>query len=393
MRELSNEIGVSAEELELFEYLLEEEGLAEISSEQTIPRRNRQDDIPLSFAQERLWFLDQLEPGGAAYNMPGAVWLEGDLNVDALERSLNEIVRRHEVLRTTFRAERGRPMQVIAPSLHIALPLVDLTSFKEPETEARRLAREEAGQPFDLAYGPLVRAVLLRLSGERHLLLVTLHHIVADGWSVTLLVQELGTLYAAYSGGFEARLAELPVSYADYAVWQREWLSGERLEQELGYWRQQLAGELPVLKLPLAQVRASEARHRGGLVTVRVGADVTASLRELGRREGATLFMTLLAAWKVLLWRLSGERDVVVGTPVAGRGSRELEGLIGFFVNTLVLRTEVEGERSFAEVLQRVRTVCLEAYAHQEVPFERVVEELAPQRELSHGPLFQVLFA
>ncbi len=391
MRELSNEIGVSADELELLEYLLEDEGLDEVSRERTIPRRNHEDEIPLSFAQERLWFLDQLEPGGAAYNMPGAVWLEGDLDVGVLERSLNEIVQRHEVLRTTFRAERGRPLQVIAPSLPLSLPLTDLT--QSDDEEAWRLAREEAQKPFDLARGPLLRATLLRLSDERHLLLVTLHHIVADGWSVTLLAQELSALYAAYHGGEQPSLPDLTVSYADYAVWQREWLTGDRLEQQLSYWREQLHGELPVLKLPLAQARKAETRQRGALETVRIGEELTGGLRELGRREGATLFMTLLAAWKVLLWRLSGERDVVVGTPVAGRGSQELEGLIGFFVNTLVLRTDVGGEPSFVEVLQRVRAVCLEVYAHQEVPFERVVEELAPRRELSHGPLFQVLFA
>ncbi|HEX5883538.1 MAG TPA: amino acid adenylation domain-containing protein, partial [Pyrinomonadaceae bacterium] len=393
MREWSNEIGVSAEELELFEYLLEEEGLSEASPERTIPRRTQQDNIPLSFAQERLWFLDQLDPGTAAYNMPGAVWLEGDLNLVALERSLNEIVRRHEVLRTTFRAERGLPVQVISPLLRLSLPLIDLSRLSDSEREAWRLSDEEAQKPFDLTRGPLLRATLLRLSAAHHLLLITLHHIVADGWSVMLLVQELGALYVACNRGEQLPPAELKISYADYAVWQRQWLTGERLERQLTYWREQLSGELPVLKLPLAHMRAGGARHRGGLETVRVSEELTQRLRELGRGAGATLFMTLLAAWKVLLWRLSGERDVVVGTPVAGRESRELEGLIGFFVNTLVLRTELDAERSFTEVLKRVREVCLEAYAHQEVPFERLVEELAPQRELSHGPLFQVLFA
>ena len=393
MRELSNEIGVSAEELELFEYLLEDEGLAKASHEQGIPRREPQHDIPLSFAQERLWFLDQLEPGGAAYNMAGTVWLEGDLNVVALERSLNEIIRRHEVLRTTFRALRGRAVQVISPSLYLSLPLIDLSQSTEPESEARRFTQAEAQKPFDLTGGPLLRAALLRLSGKCHVLLVTLHHIVADGWSVMLLVQELSRLYAAYSRGEQSPLRELEVSYADYAVWQREWLTGERLEKELGYWREQLGGELPVLKLPLAKVRTGAARHRGEVETVRVSRELTERLRELGRREGATLFMTLLAAWQVLLWRLSGETDVVVGTPVAGRGRRELEPLIGFFVNTLVLRTKLSEELNFVQLLERVREVCLEAYAHQEVPFERVVEELGPQREMGHSPLFQVFFA
>jgi amino acid adenylation domain-containing protein len=439
MRELSKEIGISADELELFEYLLEEEGLADATPDEAISRRESQDYIPLSFAQERLWFLDQLQPGDAAYNMPGVAWLEGDLNVAALERSLNEIIRRHEVLRTTFHARGGRAVQVISPSLSLSLPLIDLSQLAHdgsewglvgpsipfsntprchsdallsergrprppgskhespdlsaPESEARKLARAEAETPFDLARGPLLRAKLVRLSETKHVLLVTLHHIVADGWSITLLVQELGVLYAAYSDGEESPLRELEVSYADYAVWQRQWLTGERLEKELRYWREQLSGDLPVLKLPHAQVRRGESRRCGAVATVRIGRELTQSLRELGRREGATLFMTLLAAWQVLLWRLSGERDVVVGTPVAGRGRGELEPLIGFFVNTLVLRTKLEAELSFAELLMRVREVCLEGYAHQEVPFERVVEELSPERELSHNPLFQVLFA
>jgi amino acid adenylation domain-containing protein len=395
MRELSKDIGVSAEELELFEYLLEEEGLADASPDQTIKRRESQDDNPLSFAQERLWFLDQLQPGDAAYNMPGIAWLEGNLNVAALEQSLNEIIRRHEVLRTTFTIIDGEPAQFISPPVPIELSFIDLSQSAEAEkeAEARSLVRAEAEKTFDLRRGPLLRAGLVRLSETKHLMQVTLHHIVADGWSITVLVQELGELYAAHSRDEQSPLRELEVSYADYAVWQREWLSGERLEKELGYWREQLRGELPVLKLPLAQVRRGESRRRGAVATVRLGQELTEQLRELGRRAGATLFMTLLAGWQVLLWRLSGESDVVVGTPVAGRGRRELEPLIGFFVNTLVLRTKLEEEASFVAVLGRVREVCLEAYAHQEVPFERVVEELRPERELSHSPLFQVLFA
>ncbi|HXQ69893.1 MAG TPA: amino acid adenylation domain-containing protein, partial [Pyrinomonadaceae bacterium] len=376
---------------------------------------------PLSFAQQRLWIVDKLEPHSAAYNLPSALRLEGPLDVAALERSFEEIVRRHEVLRTTFAIVDGEPTQIIGPTtlnrsaggspaggdlrraaskLRASRPrsegllsFIDLSQSSNGELEARRLAREEAAKPFDLTRGPLLRTTLVRLSGECHLLLVTLHHIVADGWSVTLLVQELGELYAAYRKGQQSSLAELQVTYADYAMWQREWLQGERLEEQLAYWRKQLGGELPVLKLPLAQSRIGETRRRGALETVRVSSGLTSQLRELGRREGATLFMTLLAAWKILLSRLSGERDVVVGTPVAGRVSRELEPLIGFFVNTLVLRTELSDEQSFIEVLKRVREVCLEAYAHQEVPFERVVEELRPERELNHGPLFQVLFA
>ena len=353
-------------------------------------------NAPLSFAQQRLWVLDKLEPNSATYNLPSALRVEGLLNVAALEQSLNEIIRRHEVLRTTFTIIDGEPAQLTSPPVPIvpvALSFIDLSELPEAEKHAERLAREEAEKPFDLSRGPLLRAGLARLSEARHLLLVTMHHIVADGWSITLLVQELGELYAAYSRGEKSRLRKLEVSYADYAVWQRQWLTGERLEKQMGYWREQLRGELPVLKLPLAKARTAEPRHRGGLETVVVGRELTQQLRELGRREGATLFMTLLAAWQVLLWRLSGEKEVVVGTPVAGRGRGELEPLIGFFVNTLVLRTKLAKEASFVEMLGRVREVCLEAYAHQEVPFERVVEELRPERELSHSPLFQVLFA
>ena len=352
-------------------------------------------NAPLSFAQQRLWILDKLEPNSATYNLPSALRMEGLLNVAALRQSLDEIIRRHEVLRTTFAIIDGEPAQLTGSPAPIDLSFIDLSELPEAEreTQGRRLAREEAEKPFDLTRGPLLRAGLVRLSETCHLLLVTLHHIVADGWSVMLLVQELGELYGAYSRGEQSPLRELEVTYADYAVWQREWLTGERLEKQLGYWREQLSGELPVLKLPLAQVRKGESGRRGAVETVRVGRELTQRLQALGRSEGATLFMTLLAAWQVLLWRLSGERDVVVGTPVAGRGRRELEPLLGFFVNTLVLRTKLEEEASFVELLGRVREVCLGGYAHQEVPFERVVEELRPQRELSHSLLFQVLFA
>jgi len=367
-----------------------------------VRRRGDGSTAPLSFAQQRLWIVDKLEPHRGNYNLPSALRLDGPLDVAALQCSFDELIRRHEVLRTTFAIVAGEPTQIIGPPAPAALPLIDLSHLSDGENEARRLVREEAQRPFDLARGPLLRTTLVRLSAECHLLLVTLHHIVADGWSVTLLVQELGELYAAYHncrGGplwpphFENRLPELAITYADYALWQRDWLQGERLEEQLAYWREQLSGERQVMKLPLAQARVGEARRRGALETLRVSSELTARLRELGRREGATLYMTLLAVWKVLLARLSGERDVVVGTPVAGRVSRELEPLIGFFVNTLVLRTELSGEQSFVAVLKRIREVCLEAYAHQEVPFERVVEESRPEREMNQAPLFQVLFA
>jgi amino acid adenylation domain-containing protein len=395
MSEFPKKPGLSAEELELLEYLLEEEGVAEASPARVISRRERREDAPLSFAQQRLWFLDQLQPGSAAYNTAGAVWLDGALNTAALGRSLDEIVRRHESLRTTFRADGGRAVQVISPPLRLSLPVVDVTRLRDElrEAEARRLARDEARRPFVLSRGPLLRALLLRLSPDRHLLLVTLHHIVSDGWSVSLLVNELRHLYEAFARGGDSRLEELPVQYADFAVWQREHLSGERLDSQLAYWRPQLGGELGVLRLPTERARGSEAGRRGAVEKLNIGREVTEGLRELGRRDGATLFMVLLAGWKTLLWRYSGEPDVVVGTPVAGRDRAEVEPLIGLFVNTLALRTYAGGEPSFREMLGRVKEVCLGAYAHQEAPFEKVVEELRPERSLSEAPLFQVMFA
>ncbi|HEX8559857.1 MAG TPA: amino acid adenylation domain-containing protein [Pyrinomonadaceae bacterium] len=397
MSDFPKENDLSAEELELFEYLLEEEGVAEASPAQAIPRRERGEDAPLSFAQQRLWFLDQLRPGGAAYNTAGAVWLDGDLDAGALARSLEEIVRRHESLRTTFSAEGGRPVQVVRPSPGLPLPLVDLAPLPEAEREARarRLAREEAARPFDLARGPVMRATLVRLSPRRHLLLVAIHHIASDGWSVGVLVRELRALYTAFSRGEASPLAELPVQYADFAVWQRERLRGERLDEQLRYWRRQLGGESGATRLPFDRRPGASAARPGAEERLSVGREVTRGLRELGRGEGATLFMVLLAVWKVLLWRYGGggAGDVSVGTPVAGRDREELEPLIGFFVNTLVMRTDLGGEPSFRELLGRVREVCLGAYAHQDAPFEMLVEELRPERGVSEAALFQTLFS
>jgi amino acid adenylation domain-containing protein len=350
---------------------------------------------PLSFAQQRLWFLDKLEPNSAAYNLPSALRVEGPLDVAALERSLDEIIRRHEVLRTTFAIHDGEPAQLVAPHVRLRLPLIDLSELAEPDREAkaRRLAREEAHKPFDLSRGPLLRATLLRLGEAEHLLLVTLHHIASDGWSVGVLVGELRALYGAFVRGEESPLEELPVQYADYAAWQREHLRGERLEAQLAYWRRQLATLPPVLELPADRPRPQARGQRGASVAVELSAELTRGLKALGRREGATLYMTLLAAFDVLLYRYTGQSDIAVGTPVANRSREEVEGLIGFFVNTLVLRADLSGDPTFAELLARVREVSLGAYAHQDVPFEMLVEELRPERSLTQTPLFQVLFA
>ncbi|HEX2187603.1 MAG TPA: amino acid adenylation domain-containing protein, partial [Longimicrobiaceae bacterium] len=350
--------------------------------------------LPLSFAQERLWFLDRLRPGSASYNVPAALRLRGALDVPALERALGEIVRRHEALRTVFPERDGAPVQVIVPSGGFALPVEDLSSRGEAEREAevRRRASEDATQPFDLPAGPLFRLKLLRLGEEEHVLLVCMHHVVCDEWSLGVLFRELSALYSAYLEGGESPLPELPVQYADYAVWQREQLQGEALERQLSYWKEHLAGAPALLELPLDHPRPAVQGSRGARERAELPRELLERLAALGRSEGATLFMTLLGAFQVLLSRYGGSDDVVVGSPIAGRTRRETEELIGFFVNTLVLRTDLSGAPTFREVLRRVRDVTLEAYEHQEVPFERLVEELQPQRSLGHAPLFQVMF-
>ena len=352
--------------------------------------------IPLSFAQERLWFLDQLAPNNSVYNVPLAVRIGGLLNVVALEQGLNEVVRRHEVLRTTFNVEGGRPYQVVAPSLTLPLPIVDLRALAldEREAQVQRLATEETQRLFSLAQGPLLWAKLLRLGEEEHVLLVTMHHIVSDDWSVVgVLDQELAVLYEAFSKGEPSSLPGLPIQYADYAVWQQEWLQGKVLEALLSYWRERLAGAPPALELPTDRPRPPLQTYRGATHLLMLPGTLSQRLQSLSQREGVTLFMMLLGAFEVLLHRYTGQDDIVVGTPIAGRNRPEIEGLIGFFVNTLVLRTDLSGDPTFRELLGRVRGVTLGAYDHQDLPFERLVEELQPERNLSHNPLFQVAFA
>ncbi|HEX7240317.1 MAG TPA: condensation domain-containing protein, partial [Longimicrobiaceae bacterium] len=346
--------------------------------------------LPLSFAQERLWFIDRLEPGSAVYNIPVAWRLGGELDVEALERALGEIVRRHETLRTTFAEVDGSPVQVIAPFGGFALPVEDLSDLSE--AALRRRAREEAARPVDLAAGPLFRAALLRVGAEDHVLLLTMHHIVSDGWSMGVLFRELSALYAAYREGGESPLAELPVQYADYAVWQREQLVGEVLDRQLAYWKERLAGAPELLELPTDRPRPAVQTFRGAAVPMELSQELLERLQALGRSEGATLYMVLLGAFQVLLSKYSGSEDIVVGSPIAERTRGEVEGLIGFFVNTLVLRTDLSGDPSLRELLGRVRQVTLGAYEHQELSFEKLVAELQPERSLSHSPLFQVMF-
>ncbi|HEY0735728.1 MAG TPA: amino acid adenylation domain-containing protein, partial [Herpetosiphonaceae bacterium] len=363
----------------------------------TIPRRPPGDSAPLSFAQERLWFLDQLQPGSAFYNEPVAVRLTGALDVAALHQSLNAIVRRHETLRTTFAPPEsvdGSPRQVIAPSLKIELPVLDLRGLPlaEREAEAERLGAAEVARPFDLTAGPLLRAVLLRLADDDHIALLTFHHIIFDGWSAGVLVQELATFYAAFATGNQSAPPELPIQYADYAVWQRDWMEGETLDRQLDYWRRQLQDAPPTLDLPTDYQRPALQSFRGARETLKLSPALSESLKALSQREDATLFMTLLAAFNVLLYRYSGQADLCVGTRIAGRSQVATERLIGFFLNALVLRADLSGNPSFRELLGHVRETALGAYAHQELPFEKLVQELRPERSLSHQPLFQVMF-
>ncbi|HEY0174439.1 MAG TPA: amino acid adenylation domain-containing protein, partial [Pyrinomonadaceae bacterium] len=360
-----------------------------------IPRVSREQPLPLSFAQQRLWFLNRLAPDEASYNAPLAYSISGPLDVAALEESLNRIVERHEVLRTTITLAGGEPVQVVSPHSRLTLEVSDLSADPAGERLARARAEveEEGRRPFDLARGPVVRARLLRLGPTEHVLAVTMHHIVSDGWSVGVFIKELAAFYEAFCRGEDPPLAELPIQYADYAAWQRGWLQGEELERQLAYWRGQLAGAPTVLELPADRPRPKMQTSRGAFERFEISADVISKLGDVSRQEGATLFMTLLAAFGVLLSRYTGQKDFLLGAPIANRGQKELEGLIGFFVNTLALRMQIEDELPFRTLVRNVRETCLGAYAHQDVPFEKLVEELQPERDLSRPPLFQVAFA
>ena len=354
-------------------------------------RGQRPDRVPLSFAQQRLWLVERLGGLGSTYHMPSALRLDGPLDVRALERSLAEVVRRHDSLRTRFVEIDGEPAQIIDAADGWSLGQIDLSHFGAgpADAEAERLAAEDARREFDLHNGPLFRARLLRLQAERHVLLVNMHHMIADGWSRGVLIREVSTLYMAALRGEAAVLPELPVQYADYALWQRERPQAELLQRQLCYWKQQLLGAPAALDLPTDQARPPVQSFRGATVPIHIPSQLVTALSRLGRRHEATLYMVLLAAFNVLLSRYSGQHDIVVGTPVAGR-TPEVEGLIGFFVNTLVMRNDLSGEPSFTELLRRVQRTALQAYEHQEVPFEKLVEELRPPRDLSRQPMFQV---
>ncbi len=417
-----------AEMAGIIERMQNEVGKQERSSKIAVaPRKRDAGAIPLSFAQERLWFLDQLAPDSARYVVSQPFHLSGLLHVKALERSLTAVVQRHEILRTTFSSQEGQPVQVIAPDLVLQVPVIDLSGLlaAERDQQVRRLAQQDAFHPFDLSVGPLLRVQMLRLalavtslvdgqaqeSGaspaptfpmapQEHVLLFTLHHIISDGkWSMGILLRELSALYQAELQAKPSLLPALPIQYADYAVWQRQWLQGEILEGQLAYWQQQLSGAPgrrpapSLLELPTDRPRPAVQTDAGSKLSLLLSPALLQELKRVSLRAGATLFMTLLAAFQVLLMRYSGQQDIVVGTPIAGRGQAGLENLIGFFVNTLVLRSDLSGNPSFRQLLTRVREVALQAYAHQDLPFEKLVESLQVERSLSHSPLFQVFFA
>jgi acyl carrier protein len=366
-----------------------------------IPLRAATGPAPLSFGQQRLWLLDQFQPGSAFYNMPLVMQIDGPLDTAALEHSLNEILRRHEILRTTFASINGEPAQVIAPELRLLLAHTSVEELPAAEREAAalRLVIAEAQRPFDLQHGPLVRGLLVRLSEQSHMLALTLHHIVFDGWSMSIMLREIVAIYHAVVAGAPLPLPELPIQYADYATWQRQRLApgapGGLLERQLAYWKTELGGRVTALDLPTDRQRSllPSFTANGAKMPLHIPRPLTDALTELSKHEGGTLFMTLLAAFQILLHRYTGQPNILVGSPIANRNQDELEGMIGFFNNMLVLRGDMAGDPTFRELLGRVRTTTLRAYEHQELPFERLVEEFQPSQNMSRSPLFQVMFA
>ncbi|HBN8467581.1 TPA: pyoverdine non-ribosomal peptide synthetase PvdD, partial [Pseudomonas aeruginosa] len=353
----------------------------------TIPLADRQQPLALSFAQERQWFLWQLEPESAAYHIPSALRLRGRLDVDALQRSFDSLVARHETLRTRFRLEGGRSYQQVQPAVSVSIE-------REQFGEEGLIERIQAivVQPFDLERGPLLRVNLLQLAEDDHVLVLVQHHIVSDGWSMQVMVEELVQLYAGYSQGLDVVLPALPIQYADYALWQRSWMEAGEKERQLAYWTGLLGGEQPVLELPFDRPRPARQSHRGAQLGFELPRELVEAVRALAQREGASSFMLLLASFQALLYRYSGQADIRVGVPIANRNRVETERLIGFFVNTQVLKADLDGRMGFDELLAQARQRALEAQAHQDLPFEQLVEALQPERNASHNPLFQVLF-
>jgi amino acid adenylation domain-containing protein len=390
----SEKCDLSREQEELFALLLEEESSSGIGDR--IKRRDCGEQAPLSFAQERLWFLCQMEAGSSLYNISAAFRMTGNLNIEALEWSLNEIIRRHETLRTTFVSIEGQPKALVATATPLTLSLVDQEMAAQTNTNLQQIldqsCRAEASSPFDLTRGPLLRVTLLRLNSNDHVLLLTMHHIISDGWSLELFYKEVAALYSSRIEGGESPLAELPIQYGDYAVWQRQSLRRKELEDDLAYWKGKLKGPLPTLEMPADRPRQNVAPRTGAVRRTRWSEELTQQVRKLARAEGITLFLLLLSAFKVLLQRYTGVGDIIIGTPVANRSRSETEGLIGFFVNTLILRTGISGSQTFKDFLAQVRNTMYEAFEHKEVSFEKLVEELNPERNLASNPIFQVMF-
>ena len=382
---------LSPQQRALLEARLKQKGLS-LPKPLGIVKRSAVGHAPLSIDQEQLWIVDQIDPGNAAYNISTAMRLIGRLDIKAVERSINEIVRRHEALRTTFRAIDGRPMQVVAPSLSLPLPVTDVAREEGAEQEALRLATQEISRPFDLSRGPLVRARILRVGADEHVLVVAMHHIIADSWSFGVFNQELLALYDAYTAGRTSPLADLPIQYADYAAWQREWLSGELLEAKLAHWKSLLAESQVSSSLPTDRPRPAAQSYRGESRFLTVPEDLTRAMKELANREKSTMFMTMFAAFNVMLFRYSSQRDILIGSPIANRNHPEIQSLIGYFLNMLVLRTRMRAEMTFGDLLSHVRESSLAAYAHQDLPFARLVQELRPGRDMAQNPLFQVCF-
>jgi amino acid adenylation domain-containing protein len=381
------------EKRELFELMLQEQGV-DLAKIAILPQPRNRNRFPLSYSQQRLWFLDQLEPGSALYNIAPAIRIRGALNVSALEMSFRELIRRHEALRTTFEKDGGQPVQVIHEESDFNITLTELTEIAPAQIDAeiRQHAVAEAARPFNLQTGPLLRASLLRFSDLDHLLLITMHHIVSDNWSTGLLVHEVIRLYEAFSRNQPSPLPEITAQYADFAVWQRKWLRGKTLENQVKFWREHLEGAPPALEMPLDFQRPAYQTNNGDSLAFSLSKEELARLHELGRRYDATLFMTLLASFYVLLYRYSGQTDICVGTPIANRNRAETEALIGFFVNTLALRAGLSGNPAFAALLRQIKDITLGAYAHQDLPFETLVEELHPERNMSRSPFFQCMF-
>jgi hypothetical protein len=388
-------LSLSPERRALLARRLAEKGLAAAPTDERIPRRTQSGPLPLTSAQEALWFLDQLEPDRALHNQPGAVRLVGTLDIEALRRSLDEIVRRHEALRTRFVTTDGKPCQEVVPHETLDLPLTDLSDRPRAEADelARRMASKDAHTPFDLATGPLHRMFLIRLVPDEHILVITLHHIITDGWSMGVFTSELDQLYRAYLVGEPSPLPELPIQMGDFALWQRASLQGETLAGHLEYWAGQLAPPLAALSLPTDRERPAVQSYRGGHQTLLLSAELSDALRQLSQREGVTLFMTLYAAWSVLLYDICRETDVVIGSAVAHRNRKELEGLIGFLVNMLILRLDLSGNPPYTELLRRARDVTIGAWSHQDLPLSAILKEVAPERDLSRNPLFQIEFS